>query len=60
VVLYVISCGEHVGDPLVDDLLLAVDALGIDPQQDIHPIAPLSARHRAALDRVERWHQIWR
>jgi hypothetical protein len=25
-----------------------------------HPIAPLPARHRAALDRVERWHEIWR
>ena len=61
-VLYAISCGEHVGDPLVDDLLLAVDALGIDPEQDVHPVAgtaatsgagtpPLSQRETAACRR---------
>jgi hypothetical protein len=39
VVPFAISCGEYVRDPLVDDVLLAVDALGIDPEQDVHPMA---------------------
>jgi len=39
VVPFVFSCGEYVRYPLVDDLLLAVDALGIDPEQDVHPVA---------------------
>ena len=33
------SCGEGVADPLVGDLLLAVDALGVDPQEDIDAVA---------------------
>ncbi|AQZ67227.1 hypothetical protein BKM31_42405 [[Actinomadura] parvosata subsp. kistnae] len=39
VVPFVISCGEYVRDPLVDALFLAVDAFGIDPEQDIHPVS---------------------
>lgn len=39
VVPFVISCSEYVRYPLVDDLLLAVDALGINPEQDVHPVA---------------------
>ncbi|MEV4367471.1 hypothetical protein AB0J71_10395 [Nonomuraea sp. NPDC049637] len=36
---FVISCGQYVGYPLVDDVLLAVDALVVDTQEDVHAVA---------------------
>jgi hypothetical protein len=52
-VLFVISYGQHVCDPLVHDLLLAVDALGIDAQQNIHPVASTSCYLRSRYAAIE-------
>ncbi|MEV5554720.1 hypothetical protein AB0L44_13775 [Nonomuraea wenchangensis] len=50
---FAISCGEHVRYPLVDDVLLAVDALGIDLERDVHPMLGTGGHFRSRDAAVE-------